>query len=329
MTTINDIAKLAGVSRTTVSRFLNSNGYVGQEARERIEQVIQETGYMPSQSAKSLRTKKTGVIGIILPKISTETSSRVVSGINDVMKKKGMQILLTDTELDPDKEIEYLRLLKSRQADGIILLATNISERLQKEIDAIPIPVVALGQDVPGIPSLTYADYDASSDMMQLLIGKGHERIGFIGVSNTDPAVGGIRQKAYKEMMQKHGFEVREGWIAEGDFSIESGYEAMKQIITSDRTEVPTAIFCVTDRMATGAMEYLKEQGFRIPEDIAVAGIGDAVMSRYITPSLTTVDYFNEEAGEATAEMLLATMEGKNYNKKNMHKYRLIKRDSV
>ncbi|SIS42696.1 LacI family DNA-binding transcriptional regulator [Salimicrobium flavidum] len=329
MTTINDIAQMAGVSRTTVSRFLNSNGYVSQEARERIEQIISETGYMPSQSAKSLRTKKTGVIGIILPKISTETSSRVVSGINKVMKKKGMQILLTDTELDPDKEIEYLRLLKSRQADGIILLATNIGERLQKEIEALPIPVVALGQEVPGIPSLTYADYDASSDMMQLLVGKDHKKIGFIGVSKTDPAVGSIRQKAYIDVMERQGLEVNESWMAEGDFSIESGYEAMKQIITSNRSEIPSAVFCVTDRMATGAMEYLKEQGFRVPEDIAVAGIGDAVMSKYITPSLTTVDYYNEEAGEAIGEMLLATMEGKNYNKKMMHKYRLIKRDSV
>ncbi|SDX96230.1 LacI family DNA-binding transcriptional regulator [Salimicrobium album] len=329
MTTINDIAKLAGVSRTTVSRFLNNSGYVGQEAGERIAQVINETGYMPSQSAQTLRTKKTGVIGIILPKISTETSSRVVSGINRVMKREGMQILLTDTELDPDKEIEYLRLLKSRQADGIILLATNIGERLQQEIEAFPIPVVALGQNIPGVPSLTYADYDASSDIMQLLIGKGHRKIGFIGVSETDPAVGKLRQGAYTDAMKRHNLEVKESWMAEGDFSIDSGYEAMKRIITGNRSALPDAVFCVTDRMATGAMEYLKEQGFSIPGDVAVAGIGDAVMARYITPSLTTVNYYNEEAGEAVGEMLLETMAGIKHSKKMMHKYRLIKRDSV
>ncbi|WP_102335556.1 LacI family DNA-binding transcriptional regulator [Salimicrobium jeotgali] len=329
MTTINDIAKLAGVSRTTVSRFLNNSGYVGQEASERIAQVINETGYMPSQSAQTLRTKKTGVIGIILPKISTETSSRVVSGINKVMKREGMQILLTDTELDPDKEIEYLRLLKSRQADGIILLATNIGERLQQEIEAFPIPVVALGQNIPGVPSLTYADYDASSDIMHLLIGKGHRKIGFIGVSETDPAVGKLRQTAYTDAMKRQNLEVEESWMAEGDFSIDSGYEAMKRIITGNRSDPPDAVFCVTDRMATGAMEYLKEQGFSIPGDVAVAGIGDAVMSRYITPSLTTVNYYNEEAGEAVGEMLLETMAGIKHSKKMMHKYRLIKRDSV
>ena len=150
MITINDIARLAGVSRSTVSRYLNDNGYVGKEASERIKKVIDETGYIPSQSAQSLRTKKTGVIGIIVPKISTETASRLVGGMNEVLIDEGYQMLLADTTLDKEKEIEYLRLLQSRNVDGIILLGTNKSSRLIKGIEEAKVPVVVLGQDGRG-----------------------------------------------------------------------------------------------------------------------------------------------------------------------------------
>src|SRR4051794_22260656 len=114
MITINEIAQRANVSRTTVSRVINNSGYVSEEVKRRVSKVIEETGYVPSENAKSLRTKKTKVIGVILPKISTDTSSRLVKGLDEIFAKEGYQILLANTNLVPEKEIEYLRLLKSR-----------------------------------------------------------------------------------------------------------------------------------------------------------------------------------------------------------------------
>ncbi|GGC83139.1 LacI family transcriptional regulator [Thalassobacillus devorans] len=329
MTTINDIAKMANVSRTTVSRVLNNNGYVSESARKRVMQVVEETGYIPSVSAKSLRTKRSGVIGVILPKISTETASRVVGGINEVVSKEGFQILLTDTELHHEKEIEYIRLLQSRHVDGIILLATNVNDPLLHAIEEAKLPFISLGQELPGVTSIVYDDYHAAVDMTTMILQKGHKKIAYIGVGEEDPAVGVLRKKGFMDTMKKAGITVEENWCSYGDFSIESGYESMKQIINSNRENSPTAVFVVTDRMAIGAMEYLKEQGFRIPEDMAITGIGAAVMSKYITPSLTTIDYFNKDAGSKAAELLLEQLQGKNTRKKITQNYRLIKRDSV
>lgn len=306
MTTINDIAKMANVSRTTVSRVLNNSGYASEEVRKRILRIVEETGYMPSVSAKSLRTKKSGVIGVILPKISTETASRVVGGINEVLSKENFQILLTDTELDKEKEIEYVRLLKSRQVDGIILLSTNVNDRLIQAISETNLPFISLGQELPGFPSVVYDDYNAAVDMTNMLIQNGYQRIAFIGVGEDDPAVGGLRKQAYVDTLEENGFSMDERLVAVGDFSIESGYEGMKAILKQCGKNIPDAVFVVTDRMAIGAMEYLKEQGYGIPEDIAVAGIGASALSKYVTPSLTTVEYHNKEAGRKAAEFLLA-----------------------
>ncbi|MBA2175535.1 LacI family DNA-binding transcriptional regulator [Halobacillus locisalis] len=329
MTTINDIAQMANVSRTTVSRALNNSGYVSEDVRRRIMQIVEETGYMPNQSAKSLRTKRSGVIGVILPRLSTETSTRVVNGINEVLAKEGFQILLTDTELDKQKEIDYIRLLKSRHVDGIILLATNVNEALIQTIQQVDIPVLAIGQELPGVPSLVYDDYHAAADLTNMLVRKGHEKIGFIGVTRDDPSVGVLREQGYRDMMQQHGHQINEAWIGEGDFSIESGYEQVKTILRNSKSDRPTALFAVTDRMAIGAIEYLKEQGYAIPEDIAVVGIGASMMSKYMTPSLTTIDYHNKEAGKQAAHLLLRQLKNEKIDPKFELSYRLILRDSV
>lgn len=329
MPTIKNIAELAKVSSTTVSRVLNNSGYVSDEVRNRILKIIQDSGYVPSEHAKSLRTKQTKVIGVILPKISTETASRVVAGMEDELTKFGYQILLANTNLDKEKELEYLQLLKSRQVDGIILLATNISEQLVKEIHQLNIPFVAIGQDIPEVSSVVYDDYNVAVDVTAFLINRGHINIAFIGVDESDRAVGYLRKKAYYDVMEQHGLPIENGWVQTAVFDIQSGYDSMKRIIETSRT-LPTATFAVTDRLAIGAMKYLKEHEISIPEDMALIGIGASEMSEYITPPLTTVDYVNEEAGMVAVGLILDSII---YKKQKIKKitldYRLIIRDSV
>ncbi|SES12078.1 transcriptional regulator, LacI family [Gracilibacillus ureilyticus] len=328
MTTINDIAKLAEVSRSTVSRYLNSNGYVSEEAKKRIMKVIEETGYMPSQSAKSLRTKKTGVIGVILPKISTETASRVVSGINKVLQQNDYQMLLTTTSQEHKKEIEFIRLLQSRNVDGILLLATNTEKPLIDAIGNATVPIVALGQDIPTISSVIYPDYLATGEMIEYMIQKGYQHIGFIGVEEYDPAVGIERKRAFVDTLTKHQLKVNKDWIMQGDFSIESGYNSMKSIINSG-SDRPDAVFAVTDQIAVGAMQFLKEQQIQIPNDIAIAATGASRLAQYIEPSLTVIDFLNEEAGAIAAELLIEELTGTKAIKKIIHDYRLLVRNSV
>ncbi|MCM3586568.1 LacI family transcriptional regulator [Mesobacillus maritimus] len=331
MLTIKEIAEMARVSRSTVSRVLNESGYVSEEARKRVLEVVERTGYVPSQHAQSLRTKKTRVIGVVLPKLGTETAGRVVNGINEILSEQGYQILLTSTNLQAEKEIEYLRLLKSRQVDGIILSATNINDNLLAEIKQLKLPFVAIGQDIPSVSSVTYDDFHAAKAMTELMIKKGRSKIAFIGVDEADQAVGVMRKQGFLQAMKQNGLQVRKEWMVTADFDIPSGSRAMAQIL-AETTEgnKPDAIFCVTERIAVGAMQTLKETGFKIPAQISITGIGASDISKYVDPALTTMDYENETAGKEAAKMLLAQIE-KNIltHKKIVLNGRLIIRNSI
>ncbi|WP_066319874.1 LacI family DNA-binding transcriptional regulator [Bacillus sp. FJAT-29814] len=329
MLTIKEIAERASVSRTTVSRVLNNSGYVSEEAKRRVLKVIEETGYIPSENAKSLRTKKTKVIGVILPKISTETSSRLVKGIDEILAKSGYQILLANTNLKPEKEIEYLKLLKSRHVDGIILSATNVNRSLIEEIYQLKIPFVTVGQYISGLANVVFDDYQAAKDMVQLLIRKGHKRIAFIGVDESDRAVGYLRKNGYYDAMKEAGLPVEDSWVQKGVFNSESGYESMKSMIENSDNR-PTAVAAVTDRLAIGAMQFIQQFGFSIPEDIAIAGMGASELSRYITPSLTTIDFSMEDAGREAAALLLEQIDGEMYHEEiRTINYRLLERASI
>lgn len=328
MITIKEIAQLANVSSSTVSRVLN-NGYVSEAVRKRVLQIIEETGYVPSEHAKSLRTNETRVIGVILPRLSTETSSRIVNALNDELAANNYQIILTNTNLDPKKEIENMQLLRSRRVDGIILLATNVRQELVDAIQRLPIPMIALGQDIAGIPVVVNADYQAAKEMTAYLLTKGHERIAFIGVPHTDEAVGIRRQKGFQDALTEQGLKTEKAWMAEANFDFKSGYAAMEKIWQA-RSEKPTAVFAVTDKIAVGAMQYLKEQQIRIPEDVAIAGTGNSNISKYVTPALTTIDYLNEQSGKKAAALILEQIKNKHKPAEKVSMtYRLIKRDSV
>jgi len=329
MITIKEIAERANVSRTTVSRVLNNSGYVSEEAKKRVLKVIEETGYIPSENAKALRTKKTKVIGVILPKISTETSSRLVTGLDEIFAKEGYQILLTNTNLNPEKEIEYLKLLKSRHVDGIILSATNINRPLIEEIFKLKIPFVTVGQYISGLANVLFDDYQASKDMVNYFFKKGHKNIAFIGVDEKDRAVGYLRKSGYLDAMKENHVPIDKSWIQIGKFDVDSGYQRMKEILNSSKQK-PTAVLAVTDRLAIGALQYIKEIGLSIPNDIAVTGMGGSELSRFISPALTTIDFSIEDAGREAATILLEQINGGNYHEIiRTIRYRLLERASI
>lgn len=194
---INEIAKLAGVSRATVSRYLN-NGYVSDEKKERIQEVIDRTGYKPSTQAQTLRTKKTRLIGVILPKINSDSISRMVAGISVVLKEAGYQLLLANTENREKEELEYLRLFSENHVDGIILIATIITREHKRALKALQVPVVLLGQRLDGYSCVYQDDCLAARDVSRLLL-RGAGKIGCIGVTQQDEAVGAGRRKGFLE----------------------------------------------------------------------------------------------------------------------------------
>ncbi|SCJ03193.1 Glucose-resistance amylase regulator [uncultured Clostridium sp.] len=328
---IIDIAKLAGVSKSTVSRYLN-NGYVSEESRDKIQKVLNETGFQPQRHAKSMRTKKTNLIGVIVPKISSETIARVVEGMTDVFSPKGYDVLIANTNLSIEKEIEYLNIFKTNNVDGIMFIATKVTDKHIKAMNEVKVPIVVVAQEIEGYPSVYHDDYNAAKESTKYLIGKGHKNIGFIGVYEEDISVGYYRKQGYIDALIEAEIEVNMNNIKIGQFSEESGYKLTEELIVSENK--PTAILSVTDNIAVGVIECLRENNYKVPEDIAVMGMGDSRISKVITPKLTTIHFHYKTSGVKSAEIMHEILENGINSSKNIYKniklnYGLIERDSI
>ena len=288
---INEIARLAGVSRATVSRYLN-NGYVSSEKKEVIRRVIQETGYQPSSQAQTLRTKKTSLIGVILPKINSDTISREVTGISDILTRRGYQLILANTNNDVEEELKYLSLFKERQVDGVVFIATMFTRKHKQMLKDYKVPIVILGQHLDGYPCIYQDDHKAAFQVTEKLAEKG-KKFAYIGVTDKDEAVGACRKKGFMDAIHKAKLEVVPERMKIGSFTMDSGYEMAKELFEEEPS----------------IDSYLKEIGLRIPEDVQIAGIGDGVPGKIVEPKLTTVHFYYKTSGMEAAAMLADLIE--------------------
>lgn len=325
---IAEIAKLAGVSRATVSRYLN-DGYVSEEKKEKIRAVIEKTGYVPSSQARMLRTKRTKLIGVILPKISSETIGKIVDGISERLAKTDYHLILASTENNVERELEYLNIFKSNQVDGIIFSATILTEKHRQAMRALKVPIVIVGQDEANYCSVFHDDYAAAKEVTQLLIDAGCRSLGYIGVTKKDAAAGLSRYNGFMDQISAaQDKNVHIVATQEGDFTMELGYACMKQLL-DDHPKID-GVFCATDRIAIGAVEAIKDAGLRVPEDISVVGIGGGRMLKVIEPNITTAQYFYQLSGREAASMLLELIGNETpYIKKIKLGYEIVKRQSV
>lgn len=324
---ISDIAKLAGVSRAAVSRYLNQ-GYISEEKSERIRKVIEETGYVPSTQAQMLRTKKSRLLGVIVPKISSEAVSRIADGISVTAEAKGYQILLANTDNRPEKELEYLNLFSDKQVDGVIFIATIFTDKHKKLLAEMKIPVVIVGQQLAGYSCIYHDDYNGSKDLTGLMLTAGCEKIGYIGVDDRDAAAGMARRMGYQDALKEAGVPVREEIVKRGAFSIENGYQNMELLLEEEPGL--DGVYCATDSIAVGALTYLRERGIRVPEQISVTGVGDTRMSKVVTPGLATMHLYYKTSGIEACAMLIQKIAGHDSEIRSLKLgYEIIRRDSV
>ena len=324
---INQIAQMAGVSRATVSRYLN-DGYVSQEKRAAIRRVIEKTGYVPSRQAKSLRTGKTNVVGVIIPKINSASVSRMVAGITLVLNESGYQVLLANTDNDAAREVDYLHLFAEKsQVDGVILIATVITPEHCEAIAALPVPIVVLDQDVDLCSCVYQDDYAAMRDVAALAL-RDARHPAYIGVFEEDVAVGQMRRKGFLAACAEAGLEVPERALCIADFTVDSGYEQAEALL-ADYPELD-AIVCATDSIAYGALTCLREYGHRVPEDIVVTGVDDSEISQIVTPTLTTIHNHYKTSGLEAARMLVGFMSGEEYVPRKVKMgYEVVARNST
>lgn len=320
--TINEIAKMAGVSRATVSRYLN-DGYVSEEKKERIAGVIAETGYIPSSQAQMLRTKKTGLIGVIIPKISSDSISRMVDGIGEELAKEGYQLLLASTNNNEREEVRYLQTFRNNYVDGVILIGTIFRKEHRKALEELEVPVVILGQQYEGYACVYQDDCHSARDVAELLT-KSCRHIAYIGVTPRDKAVGAARKKGFQTALSSKGLEpVAEKQIA---FRMEEGYQAMRQIVET----IPyiDGVFCATDMIAAGALQYLREAGLQ--RKVCVTGMGDSRIATILQPSLSTVHFHYKSSGREAARLLIEMLQkSEDVRKEIKMGYQIIERDST
>lgn len=306
MSNIRDVARLAGVSVATVSRALSSPEKVSEESLAKVHQAITEVGYRPNMLARNFRSTRAYAVVVLVPDIANPFYSLFIRALEDRAHQKGYAVLLGDTRGTPERELEYIRRVETRLADGIIQLRPS-SEKSQHNIPPGVPCVNACGCEYTTGPAIRIDNRAAAKSMVNYLISLGHKRIGVIsGLKDNPHAID--RLEGYKEALADAGIPFEKDLIAEGDFTMWSGLNAAFQFCNMKQR--PTAIFSMNDEMAIGAMQTLKNQGIRIPEDMSVTGFDDIAYAKYCDPSLTTISQPAEEMGKMAMDMLLKVIEG-------------------
>jgi LacI family transcriptional regulator len=310
--TQEDVARLAGVSRATVSYVINNrtdgNVRISEETRCRVLEAVEELGYRPNVLARSLRQGQTHTIGMIVPDNTNPFFAEVARGVEDTSFEQGYSVILCNSDSDLDKELLYTNVLAEKRVDGILFVAVGMSAERICVLQERRMPVVVVDRDLPdvAVDSVMTANERGGWLATRHLIELGHRRIGCIaGPSDVTPSA--ERVTGYRQALREAALPVEEGLIMRGDFQYESGYQAARQLLSMD--DPPTAVFACNDLMAIGTISAAVELGRQVPADLSVVGFDDVPLASFANPALTTVVQPKYEIGVVAATMLLERMQ--------------------
>lgn len=325
---IKDVAKEAGVSIATVSRVLNDVDVVNEETKKKVREAIKKLDYRPNIVARSLKTQRTRTIGIIVPDISSQFYPEIVRGAEDVSNIYNYNVILCNTDLDPQKEIEYLRVLREKMVDGVIYMSSSLGEDIIKVLNDLSMPTVLVetrGKDF-GFPSVTIDNEKAAYDATEFLIKKGNKKIAFIGVNPDTANASGIRIFGYKKALSDNGIKYNDNLVQFGGLKAADGRDGMEAILNEGKID---AVFCCSDEIAMGAINTLRDKGIKVPEEVDVIGFDNIYSSSIYYPNLTTVEQPMYDMGSVGMRMLI-----KKINKAELETehivldYKIIERDT-
>jgi LacI family repressor for deo operon, udp, cdd, tsx, nupC, and nupG len=305
---IRDVAKAAGVSIATVSRYLHHPQKVRATTGAKVAAAIKTTGYRPNFLARNFRTNRSYALLVILPDIANPFFSEVIKGIESVASRHNYSVLLGDTSYQAHREEEYAQIAATKRADGLIQLTGTIPAQIETLVNAGSLPFVSACEEVKSFPTLNVGidNRDAAKRLTKHLLALGHRKIGVI-TGPRDNQHTQQRMAGLKAAFAEEEDECSVHFVAEGDYSIRSGFNGISRYVGSDR---PDAIFCFSDQMAIGALRRLREMGIKVPEDLSVAGFDDLEMASYTVPPLTTVSQPARMIGEEAAKLLFEQING-------------------
>ncbi len=304
MATILDVSKEAGVSAATVSRALNGKGQVSPAVAKRVFDAVEKLQYTPNVSARNLRRNESRIILILAPNVTNPYYTHIIAGIGKYAHQNGYSSFLCNTQGDPKQEEQVLNMLVRHQADGAILLAAEQHSKWLSPY-AEQFALVQCSEFDPDldIARVSIDNYAAAMEIMHYLLELNHTRIGIISSVNKYVSTE-LRMKGYLDALQTAVIAPKEEYIryATIDYSFKSGFDAARSLLSQERR--PTALFCISDMLALGAIASAREMGFRVPEDVTVTGFDDVEQTTMFHPHVTTVAQPCFALGEKAMEML-------------------------
>jgi len=304
MSTIRDVAKLAGVAPITASRVISNTGYASEAVRQRVRQAAEQLGYVPNVLARSLRSKQTHTFALVLTDITNPFWTTVARGVEDTASQASFNVILCNTDESEDKQARYLETLIQKQVDGVLLVPARGDGRSLDFIRQQKVPLVVLDRRLPGASvDVVRCDSEGGAyQLVRLLIRQGHRRIvslsGPPGVSSADDRVAG-----YRRALREAGQRVDEHWVIRGEFTLDSGYTMARQAATLQPT--PTALFAANNFIAIGALKALADLGWKVPADISVVTFDDLPITMVVEPFLTVAAQPAYEMGQRATQCLL------------------------
>ncbi len=304
-TTIKDIAKRTGVSHSTVSRALHGNTLISLETAERIRRAAQEMGYQPSAAARSLKTKRTQVLGVIVSSLADPFFSEILYGIEQCVQDCGYSLFIAASEHDPARERKIVRTMMEQRTDGVIICSSSFSAEQGRQLIAHGFPIVAVNyQAAEGFHySIYHDDVDGSRQLTRHLLSLGHRRIAYLGNSRSGRTTLD-RLSGYRSEMSAAGLPVPDEYVHHvpgGEPQL--GQAVVERFLRLERP--PTAILCFNDMLAIGVLQGLSQAGIAVPAQMSVTGFDNITFSAYTRPALTTLDQPKRSIGREAAELLL------------------------
>ena len=305
-----EVAKLAGVSRMTVTRALNAPHKVAAATRERVERVVRSVGYTPDLTARGLSLQRTGLIGAVVPLLTNSLIAEIVQGLSDAVAKHGFQLLVGATGFSVRAEEAMVRAFLSRRVDAMYVTGIMHTQATQRMLRDARIPCVEGGNIArhPIDMSVGYSSLAAAQTVTRYLIDKGYRPLGYIGAWPKDNDRARDRRHGFLRACKARGIDVNPAACIVTDLDLSAGARAMATLL--DRCPDIRAVFCSADVLAVGAMFELQRRGLRIPDDVAIAGFDDLDLAAQFVPSITTLRVPRYEIGRRSGDMICARLSG-------------------
>jgi LacI family transcriptional regulator len=328
--TIYDVAREAGVSMATVSRVVNGNPNVKPATRKKVLDVIRQLGYRPNAVARGLASKKTTTVGVIIPDISNLFYAELSRGVEDIAAMYHYNIIICNSDLRKEKELELIETLFEKQVDGLLFLGGEVTDAHRELFAGAQVPVVlaATRDERKELPFVTIDQIQAAKEATSVLVHEGHETVAFISGPLTDSVNGYPRYLGYKEALEENGLPFDERFVRLGNYRYRSGYEAMRTLLSEN--ERVTAVFAASDEMAVGAIHAAQDLGRSIPGDLSVIGFSDIPLATQVRPLLSTVAVPMYDIGAVAMRLLTKFMNDEPIETGQVYlHYRMELRDST